>query len=339
MFKLWSETNQEIKEQLKPDLWIRNWNSLNKKEKEKIWKYLEEYFFNKDKKIYKNTESFYWNRKYDYQFFDIFRSFDMRNIIYSSIFELNQKYKSQSYWENFLNEKTLLNACDDFYHIFINQDENIIIELLSFYSKILINWSFEKNNYLLRKKDEAEENYQIRFTNYQYQYFDNFSKRLNEVFDDFWLNIILTKQWFISKQWEKIIEEIYKPTLDFLSDIKYKEVNRDLWDAFSDYHKKDYSWTITKTISAIQAFLQIEVNWRTWNWQILQLQAESIKKWIITDDIFIKTIFKNLESVFAQERMDKWDSHPKNEYATEQNARLILNIAMVYIQHFIQIKI
>lgn len=39
-----------------------------------------------------------------------------------------------------------------------------------------------------------------------------------------------------------------------------------------------------------------------------------------------------------RERQEKGDPHPKLEYANEQNARLILNLSMVFIQHFMQLQ-
>jgi len=47
-FKLWSELNPKAKKELKPDFGFRNWDSLCKDEKYKIWKYLDIYFFDKD---------------------------------------------------------------------------------------------------------------------------------------------------------------------------------------------------------------------------------------------------------------------------------------------------
>lgn len=48
LFKLWSEVNPKAREELKPDLGLRNWNDLSVEEKYKIWKYLKFYFFNED---------------------------------------------------------------------------------------------------------------------------------------------------------------------------------------------------------------------------------------------------------------------------------------------------
>jgi hypothetical protein len=219
----------------------------------------------------------------------------------------------------------------------MNQKEDVVYELLSMYWKgLFLKW--EKRAYIISIEWESKEDYNKRLNDKKNEFLDNFSNRLNEVFWDFWLNIILTRQWLIPKQWDKIIEKIYKPTLDFLSDKKWEKVNRELWDAFSDYQKKDFSWSLTHTISAIQWFLQINIDWKLSNLSIKDWINKSKTIWLIPNDIFTDTIFKNIDSIISRERQEKWDPHPKKEYANEQNARLILNLAMVFMQHFIQIK-
>ena len=332
MFKLWSESNPKAQEKLKPNLWMRSWNDLDSDDKLKIWKYLEHLFFNKDKKIgnYDGQEyDGYWE-KWEIQ--------QRQLCIGISIISLNERYKHYSYGKRTLQERNIINACDDFFDLFQNWDEDVVIEILSLYWKVLISQADEWIQQLKKYTDETDDEYNARITEYQFKWFDEFSSRLNEVFQDFWINVILTRQGFIPKQWEVITEKIYKPTLDFLSGSKYKEVNRDLWDAFKDYHRKDFSGCITKTVSAIQAFLQISANWTIWKWDIADLIREAIKKQLIPDDIFTRTIFDNLKSIIMQERQVTADAHPKKEYANEQNARLILNLAMVFIQHFIQLQ-
>lgn len=333
MFKFWSETKSQILSQLKPDLGMRSWNELSNDEKYKIWKFLEYFFFNPEKRV----QSYYEDASFEFSGDDWEKNI-FKNRVVTSIHFMNENYKHKAFWSRYLKDSNLNNACLDFHDIFHNQDENIVLELLSIFAKILLNWSKEQNKYLSKNADETDEEYTTRFLDYQYQHFDHFSWRLNEVFEDFGLNILLTRQWFIPRQWEKIVEEIYKPTLDFLSDNKYKEVNRELWDAFSDYHRKDFSGCVTKTVTAIQAFLQISVKWEIWSGDISKLIPEAIKLNLIPDDIFTETVFKNLESIISRERKETGDPHPKKGYANEKNARLIMNIAMVFMQHFIQIQ-
>ena len=53
---------------------------------------------------------------------------------------------------------------------------------------------------------------------------------------------------------KKIIDNIYTPVLISLSDNRWRKVNEHLSEAFDGYQKKQYSSSITNTISAIQAF-------------------------------------------------------------------------------------
>lgn len=306
-FKLWSELNPKIKGKLKPDLELRNWNSLILEEKYKIWKFLEhEYFFNPEpvRSVHNYWYEFYGER---------WKQESKQNRIYLSIYYLNKTYKVNSYARNFLTRRTLNSACEDFYRIFIEEDENVVLELLSFYCRILISESKEE--------------------------FDRFAECINEVFCDWGINVYLTQQGFVPRQEEKIIKEIYEPVLKCLSNSKWKEVDKLLSNSFKEYRRKEpegYSNCITSTISAIQAFLQIIVYGKTGKGNISDLIIEAQKKNLIPNDFFTKRIFENIESIFAKERQETSIAHPPKEYATEKNARTILNLAMIFLQHCIQ---
>mgnify|MGYP000226891872 CR=1 FL=1 len=336
-FKLWSELNPKAKKELKPDFGLRSWNSLSSDEKYKIWKYLEWYFFDKDIKT--KYKGYYPLRKiHYYKFFgEPQENEKKKKRIYFSIADLNHKYKAKSYAKNFLEDNTLNSACHDFYEIFMNQDENVVMELLSLYSLLLIP---ERAKGTIHKKEgESEEEYNQRLENWRWEEFDKFRKDLNEVFTDFGINLYLTRQGFAPRQEEKIIKEIYEPVLNYLSHSKWTEVSKILSDAFDEYRKntpQGYSNCVTNVISAIQAFLQIVVNGKTGKGEISKLIPIAQKKKLIPDDFFTQKIFDNLESVFARQRQETGIAHPKKQYANEKNARLMLNLAMVFLQHCIQ---
>lgn len=336
-FKLWSELNPKVKKELKPDFGLRSWNSLSSDEKYKIWKYLEWYFFDKDIKT--KYKGYYPLRKiHYYKFFgEPQENEKKKKRIYFSIADLNHKYKAKSYAKNFLEDNTLNSACHDFYEIFMNQDENVVMELLSLYSFLLI--SERAKETIHKKKGESEEEYNQRLENWRWEEFDKFRKDLNEVFTDFGINLYLTRQGFAPRQEEKIIKEIYEPVLNYLSHSKWTEVSKILSDAFDEYRKntpQGYSNCVTNVISAIQAFLQIVVNGKTGKGEISKLIPIAQKKKLIPDDFFTQKIFDNLESVFARQRQETGIAHPKKQYANEKNARLMLNLAMVFLQHCIQ---
>jgi hypothetical protein len=127
--------------------------------------------------------------------------------------------------------------------------------------------------------------------------------------------------------------------LNLLADKKWDPVNRDLRNAMSAYLKNTaemYSSSITLTISALQGFLQIIVTEETGKVNIGKLIKEAQSKKLIPDDIFTRCIFRDMESIFMQERKKSGDAHPKKEYANEKTARLIFNLTMVFMQHCLQ---
>ena len=335
-FKLWSELNPKVKKELKPDLGFRDWDSLSEDGKYKIWKYLETYFF--DKNIREEYNLLREERRY-YKFYgeDELEKEQKQDRVYHSIEDLNEEYKAKSFARTFLENGTLNSACYNFYKIFMEQRENVVIELLSLYCKSSI--SERTDETISRKENETEKEYQERLQEWKWEEFDKFSNRINEVFGDFGINIYLTRQGFIPRQEEKIIREIYEPVLNCLSHPEWKEVSKLLSDSFDEYRKKTpqgYSNCVTNTISAIQAFLQIMVYDKTGKGEISKLISDAQKKNLIPNDFFTQKIFENIESIFARERQETGIAHPKKEYATEKNARTILNLSMIFFQHCIQ---
>jgi len=329
-FKLWSELNPKAKKELKPDFGFRGWNSLSEDEKYKIWKYLEFYFFDKD-----ITEN-YSVKNYEFHGEDWERK-QKRKRILLSIKGLNYKNKAKSYARNFLENGTFNPACQDFYEIFMNQKEHVVIELLSLYCQFLISEKTSKT--ISKKENETEEEYQNRLQDWRLEDFDKFREDLNDVFTDFGIDLYLTRQGFMPRQEKKIVEKIYEPILCYLSHPKWKEVSKLLSDAFDEYRRntpQGYSNCVTNTISAIQAFLQIIVNGKTGKGKISELIQGAQKKNLIPNDFFTRRIFDNIESIFAWQRQKTGIAHPKKKYATEKNARIILNLAMIFLQHCIQ---
>lgn len=325
-FKLWSELNPEAKKELKPDLGLRDWNSLKKEEKELIWNYLDYYFFNIVcvKSYINDLSSIIW------------RDYEKNNFkrIEKVIFDLNKMCKYKNYTKNYLKNDDCYEACKDFYNIFINESENVVIELLSLYCKALIEERQKKK--LSKRHNETDEEYDKRLYKWRFEDFNNFSKDLNEVFNDFGVNLYLTRKGFILRQDNKIMTEIYEPVLKFLSHSKWEPVNKILEDAFKEYSSKQYSNCITKAVTSIQAFLQITVNGKIGKLNISKLITIGQNSNLIPNDTFTKKIFDNMESIFSIYRQDKGIAHPPKEEATEKDARLILNLVMIFMQHCIQ---
>jgi len=297
-FNKWSQLNPSAKKILSPDLGIRSWDEIDSEQKQTIWlHFFNKGWFDKDEKTYRTIARFNEDNKA--------RSFC--NHI--------QQHGGPHYVYCSLDDCCPKKAQNDFNYIFHREVQDVFYELISYYVSALEN-------------DILDENKADRFKNL-----------FNDISNQFGLNVLLGPDGFVLKQDVKIIEDIYIPVLNFLSDKKWESVTRDLNDANIAYLKdreEGYSACITHTISALQAFLQIMVYGKIGKGNIADLIKEAQSKKLIPGDAFSTKIFKDIESVLMQERQEKGHPHPKKEYANEKIARLILNLAMVFMQHCIQ---
>jgi hypothetical protein len=322
--KIWSKSNPKVLEKINPKIGLRDWDELSNEEKEKIFKYFinKEWFIN-----------------------------DSDNMVFYSIYTLNDRYKKQSYGiktlmhngPHYCSYGSLENCCEeiaseDFENIFNTQNQDVVYELITIYAWYMIDHRILKGLNGSDSDEIRKQNIDKAFNGYN-KSFDEFAKCFNDIFEQFGINVTLTRNALIPRQDEKITKEIYEPVLLFLSDPKWESVNRDLKDAFKDYQLRTdeaYSSCVTHTVSALQAFLQLIVNGKTGKGDIGALIIEARKKELIPEDKFTEQIFKNIESILMYERQATANSHPKKEYATEKNARLVLNLVMIFMQHCIQ---
>lgn len=310
MFKLWSEKNNDAKKMLSPNLDQKNWDDLSSDDKGKIWNFLQ-----------------YW-----------FKEDGLR--IFISIINLNEEHKFRSYANLTLENPSKINAFYDFKEIFYNENQHVVLELLSCFCQSIVQEREDKNPGIYKSNYDSTEEYVNKLTMWRFEEFDKFASRINDIFGHFNINLILTREGFIERQDSKIVEEIYIPVLNFLSFPKWNDVNRELGDAFKEYQEKTdpgYSNCVTHAISALQAFLQILVNGKIGssdgiNYFIKLAQEKNL----IPSDKFSSEVFKNIETILMRERGKTGDAHPKLEYANEKNARLVLNLIMIFIQHCIQ---
>lgn len=308
VFKFWSATQTEALKELHPTLGHRSWNELTTQEKDNVWHYLKNYFSDE------NLRTFF------------------------AIYCLNENHKYRSYGKHFLHDQTEQSARMDFEHIFRNESQNVLLELFSCFCRAILVERADKAVY--KSSNETDEEFGTRSNEYRHEDFDKFAERLNDVFEHYGVNVLLTRQGFIPRQDDKITKEIYIPVLQLLSTENWAPVNRDLRDAFKTYQEKTdqgYSNSITHAVAALQAFLQIIVGGKAGSSEgIASLIKKAQEKDAIPTDKFSSEIFKNLDAVLMRERGKTGDAHPKQEYANEKNTRLVLNLVMVFIQHCIQ---
>jgi hypothetical protein len=293
-----------------------------------IWKHLEVHFFsNRGEEIWSNETG---RHEIEFNFFDPY-AYHKRNSVGLSIHAMMQEYKSKNYIES----NTHYSACKDFLLIFDEGEGNVVLELLSFYCRALIN---EYQDVYFRQKsiDETETEYLKEKKNAFWVNFDEFAKDLNEVFTQFGLNVHLTRSGFIPRQDGKINKNIVEPVLQFLSDLKWNSVNNLLADAFMKYRENTpsgYSSCVTHTVAAVEAFLQIKVKGVAGEGDFSELISEGQREGVIPSDLFTREIFKIIISILMRERKETGDAHVKKSYATEKNAKMVLNLAMVFLQH------
>ncbi len=333
-FKRFSELNKSALYELKPDFGYQSWSDISENDRHKIWKYLEFFFFDKNPKHswsdpHKNESGYY------HEFFGEtdFEKDSKRNRIVYAVDGLNQLFKAKSHAINFLENRDWYNACSDFNRIFLKESEAVVMELISLYAEKTIK---ENKLYLSKYENEKELEYNKRLEKWNWKPFDEFAKKLNEVFSHFDISVTLTRLGLFPKQEERINNELIEPVLRSLSHPKWEEVNQHLNDAFLEYRKRTplgFSTSVTKAVTAVQAFLQILVYEKTGKGDISKLIPQAISKGDIPSDLFTKEVFKTIESILMRERQEAGVSHPSDEYSTEKNAKMVLNLAMLFFQH------
>ena len=249
-----------------------------------------------------------------------------------AINSMNTLYKKECYAKQTLEHWTFQNVYEDFKNIFLNRDENVVYELISLYGMGLVTKSEERKPN--RNQGESDDDYEKRKIEAAFDQFDQFQDVLNDIFEDYKVNMQLTRFGFVPRQDKQIIEDIYLPVLKVLSLLKWKKVNRDLKDAFEAYGKSTpdgYSECMTHCYTAVQALLQELVG--DTSLSIKNANQEAAKRGLVPNDAFSSSAFKEILSTFEQLRMKHGDAHPKEEYANEKSAKIMLNLTMVYLQH------
>jgi hypothetical protein len=325
---LWSSNNPTIKEILLPSDG-KEWNDLEISDKEKIWKYLETFLFYPNPK--RNT--YFQSIRCDYEFFgdSSWENDDLAKTIVTTVMALNHKYKKHSFADTFLEEKSYNSACHDFYQIYLNEDRDVVFELISIFSNVMVN---KDRDHLSKRENESDKDFEIRKEAGAWIRFDKFSRELSQVFEEFGLYYKLSRLGFVLAEEPAVIDEVYIPTLKKLSDKKWAPVNRDLKDAFDALRNdKNGSGALTHALSGLQGFLQILCSGKTGKGDTSDLINQAIKNKIIPDDDFSKKILKEINAFWAKERQDKGDSHPKNVYATKKQAKLMISLVIVFIDY------
>jgi hypothetical protein len=299
-FTRWSEGNPKAKAVLQPDLGLRSWLALSSDDRKNFILHLtNREWLGADAMTHSAARNFSDDNK-------------VRNYFPGLLTHGGPHTYDRSY--------VLRDCCKEVAQadvvrlLVASKEDDVVYEFFSYY---------------------AEQVHSITYDNS----FERFSRIFNDLTTQYGLDVMLAESGLIPRQDGAISEHIYVPTLKALSDPKWEPVNRDLNDAFSDFLKntaEGYSSCVTHTVSAVQAFLQIIVYGATGKGDLGDLLATALKEGKIPSDPFSTRVFKDIESILMQERQTKGDPHPKQEYANEKSARLLLNLTMVFFQHSLQ---
>jgi len=297
-FKIWGENNPKIEEDINPSLEWRSWDNLNKNEKDKIFRIFQKNGWFSD----------------DHNILSVIRYFD-------------REYPNLNLTENYFLETTdyMLSraAFKDFANIFFNEKENIVLRAISLFAKSLV--------YKL-DLESAKSNKEVDKV---FSRFDSFCNRFQYISEKFSLNISLTRNGFVPRQDEKIQKEIYDPVMKILSSPLWKPINTELEKAFVSFQNKDYAKSISESHNVVQGFLQILLHGehgKNSSGEMGRLFAEAKKKDFFTENF---DFFKNFFSAF---RANKSTSKPRKSISSSEDALLMLNTVMIFLQHGINQK-
>lgn len=331
MFKFWSEIKKEARDEMRPDFGFRSWDDLASDDKIKIWLYLwKNWFFDPNRNDFEAFISY----KHFASDKDTEKSKKLERITVALDF-LNNEYKAKAYARNFLDNRSIGTALNDFYSIYLKGNENVVFELLSIYAKKIIT---ERENGLQQKKEETVSEFTKRNEEYKWMEFDEFVEDLNEVFDHFGVYVFLSRQGFIPRQDEKIIKDIYQPVLKILTADEYKDVNQMLKNAFKNFRDGDFDKVIQNSINSMHAYLQLKLSKKIGNGNFKTLLKEAQKEEIIPQSALSIDLYDKIESFLARERRDKTAAHPSSGKPTNADALFVLNLTMVVLQSFLNFK-
>ncbi len=307
-FRLWSETSGEAKEMLSPEFEIRKIEDLNPGEREAF-------------------------------FHHVFQLIEADSLLWSSVASviraLNEIHKARSYARNYLRNPDPAYAREDLKVLLQNGQQDVIFQVLTLFGKAWILHG-ERVTYVTKFEGMSDEEHAQQVADAAHKGFDEYADKVNDTLRQFGINYRLTRQGFSPVQDERIIGEVYDPVLRGISGEKWEAVNRDLADAFADYRlgtPQGYSGTITHAVSAVQGFLQIKLKGEPGKGDLSNLIKEGLANGKIPNDDLSTILLKGVESFLQKERKVSGDPHPKETYANEKNALLVLDLSMIFIKH------
>lgn len=320
-FTLYGENDDEIESKIQPLLSLRCWSELSGNEKQTAFQELK----NKG-----------WIESHSNQ---VFKTIEYLNSTF--LRECPGKHlhaiKPERSYRGIGNESQRIKAAHmDFEHIFLHEKSDaLVLRMLSKFADCYIDkyryrLAFEATDMDKRKEYIVE----------AYQNFDTLSNCLNHIFQQFSVNQLVTRSGFIPRQDEKIIQEVYVPTLHILADPKWKTVSDDLAKTFEDYRDGNFSETITKAHRAVQRFLQILVGEEGKNakGEVKVLLQKAKEEGLLPINRFTEPFVNLIHSFIVSERATNSTAKPSVKEASSSDAMLMMNLVMIFLQYCLQEK-
>ena len=225
-------------------------------------------------------------------------------------------------------------ATQDFKRIWRNEiNGDLLLAMLSKFAECHI------DRYAYDRADKGTEADKIkRDTETAFKNFDSLANCLNHIFEQFAINVVLTRSGLVPRQDERLMELVYTPTLAMLSNPRWKSVNADLAAAFEDYNKGRFGEAITRAHTAVHRFLQVLVgeDGVAGKGELGKLFAKAKKAQLIPQNRFTEGVIGALQSYSASERAKKSTAKPASSEATASDALLMMNVVMILLQYCLQ---
>ena len=311
-FQLYGKNNPEVENKIQPHLVLREWNDLSASEKRIA---LQELLNNG----FVHSSS---------------------NPVLQTISNLNHEYLRQCPGKilhsrgNSGGIQQRNAAFEDFKQIFVGEKtEAIVLRMISEFC----NCHIDSYNYA-KAENETDETEKRRLIYLAFEKFDKLASCLNHIFEQFSVNVVVTRSGIVPKQDSEIINRIYNPTLVILSDPKWKSVSDDLSQVFINFQEQKYPETITVAHRVVQRFLQILVGEEGKNGkgEVGKLFSDAKKQGLIPTNRFTEPIIEVFQGYISSERATNSSAKPSIKEATSSDALLVLNVVMIFLQHCLQ---
>jgi hypothetical protein len=225
-------------------------------------------------------------------------------------------------------------ATDDFMSIWKSEtNEDLLLAMLSKFAERHIDWDSYDRAEKGSEPSEIEKD-----TERAFRKFDKLANCLNHIFEQFAINVVLTRSGLVPRQDERLMELVYTPTLAMLSNPRWKGVNADVAAMFKDYNEGRFGEAITKAHTAVHRFLQTLVgdDGAAGKGELGKLFAKAKRDQLIPQNRYTDGVIGVLQGYSSSERAEKSTAKPASSNATASDALLMMNVVMVLLQYCLQ---